>query len=438
METDNELDELRNKREQLKRNTDITLSNMGKIANESYRVADVARNSREILDNLDKEFEEKTGLKGKDIAFLFVAVGLQLLRIYLVNELTKIEPAGAENKLESNLHEFQDKVMDKLSKLDPNMSTVNKPYYASTRQILTIPGVPYDAQETLTAKSLEKMINKDRPMEWDFDLDEFINEMKLPLFKGANHRFATIAHDPIIGLVLGTANIMTNTITCVKSPLNIGGMELPVITTNHVIYTSNYTHPVIGTYGSTTIMLGNMVERIINEPVAFVAALIKQIIHIGTDMYTPCGIQFPGANLLLTNTNVEKITSYIGWGDIVKIGTSAKIAELINIVISTLHTLVHDANDGIEPELYSVKTRKIILYSNAIATGSNVIWVGANVAFGDKSQVKNLDIGGLMVLIKRLYTDTEYIRQIKEEFVLGGFKNRIQGEDLGLEETIWD
>lgn len=181
-----------------------------------------------------------------------------------------------------------------------------------------------------------------------------------------------------------------------------------------------------------------MVERIINEPVAFVAALIKQIIHIGTDMYTPCGIQFPGANLLLTNTNVEKITSYIGWGDIVKIGTSAKIAELINIVISTLHTLVHDANDGIEPELYSVKTRKIILYSNAIATGSNVIWVGANVAFGDKSQVKNLDIGGLMVLIKRLYTDTEYIRQIKEEFVLGGFKNRIQGEDLGLEETIWD
>ena len=438
MGTDNELDELRRRREQLKRNSDITLNNMEIIANESYRVADVAHNSRDILSDLDKEFEEKTGLKGKDIAFLFAAIGLQLLRIYLVNELTRTEPAGAKNKLETKLHEFQDKVMGKLSKLDPNMSTVNRPYYASTKQILTTSGVPYDAQETLTAKSLEKMMNKDRPMEWDFDLDEFINEMKLPLFKGANHRFATIAHDPIIGLVLGTANIMTNTITCVKSPLNIGGLELPVLTTNHVIYTSNYTHPVIGTYGSTTIMLGNMVERIIDEPVAFVAALIKQIIHIGTDMYTTCGIQFPGANLLLTNTNVEKITSYIGWGDIVKIGTSAKIAELINAIISTLHTLVHDSNDGINPELYSVKTRKIILYSNAIATGSNVIWVGANVAFGDKSQVKNLDIGGLMVLLKRLYTDTEYIRQIKEEFVLGGFKKMIQGEDLRLEEPIWD
>ena len=231
---------------------------------------------------------------------------------------------------------------------------------------------------------------------------------------------------------------MTNTITCVKSPLNISGLEIPVITTNHVIYTSNYSHPVIGTYGSTTMMLGNMIKRIPDEPVAFVAALIKQIIHIGTDMFTPCGIQFPVANIVLSNTNVEKITKYIGWGDLIKVSTSAKIAELINTVISILHTLVHDFSDGVEPELYSVRTRKIILYSNAIATGSNVIWVGANVGAGDKSQVKNLDIGGLIVLMKRLYTDTEYIQQIKEEFVLGGFREQIQGEDLGLEEPIWE
>lgn len=432
------IDELRAKRAKLKKNSDITLTNMEKITTESYRVAEVAHNSREIIENLDREFEQKTGLQASDVKFLFVAIGLQLLRITIINELTKTEPAGMKNKLENELHEFQDKVMKKLSSLDQNMSTVNLPYYASTNQILTTSGVPYDAQETLTAKSLEKMINKNRPMEWDFDLDDYINKMKLPLFKGANHRFATIAHDPLIGLVFGTANIMTNTITCVKSPLNISGLEIPVITTNHVIYTSNYSHPVIGTYGSTTMMLGNMIKRIPDEPVAFVAALIKQIIHIGTEMFTPCGIQFPVANIVLSNTNVEKITKYIGWGDLIKVSTSAKIAELINTVISILHTLVHDFSDGVEPELYSVRTRKIILYSNAIATGSNVIWVGANVGAGDKSQVKNLDIGGLIVLMKRLYTDTEYIQQIKEEFVLGGFREQIQGEDLGLEEPIWE
>ena len=192
------IDELRAKRAKLKKNSDITLTNMEKITTESYRVAEVAHNSREIIENLDREFEQKTGLQASDVKFLFVAIGLQLLRITIINELTKTEPAGMKNKLENELHEFQDKVMKKLSSLDQNMSTVNLPYYASTNQILTTSGVPYDAQETLTAKSLEKMINKNRPMEWDFDLDDYINKMKLPLFMGANHRFATIAHDPLI------------------------------------------------------------------------------------------------------------------------------------------------------------------------------------------------------------------------------------------------
>lgn len=429
------LEELQKKRALLKDNSDKTFCNMEKLANESTRVAEVAHNSRELLDGLDAEFKKQTGLDRKDAKFLFAAVGLQLLRITIINELTKTEPAGQKNALEEKLHDFQDKI---LSKFDAKGSVVNKPYYASTNLIISTSGVPYDAQETLTAKSLENKMNRKGPISWDFDLDEYINEQKLPLFKGANHRFSTLGHDPLIGLVVGTANIMTNTITCVKSPLNVGGLEVPIITTNHVIYTSDYKHPLIGVYGSSTVMLGKMIERIINEPNAFVAAMIKQIIHIGTDMFTPCGIQFPGANLIMSNSNVEKITKQIGWGDLVKVGTSAKIAELINTVISTLHTLTHDLSDGISSEVYNVKTRKIILYSNAIATGSNVIWVGANVMAGDKSQVKNLDIGGLIVLLKRLSTDTEYIRQIKEEFVFGGFNKMIQGEPLELEETIWE
>ena len=221
---------------------------------------------------------------------------------------------------------------------------------------------------------------------------------------------------------------MTNTITCVKQP--ISGLSFPVLTTNHVIYTTNYTHPVIGVYGSTTVMLCEMVNRILGDPIAFVAALIKQIIHIGTDMFTPCGIQLPAENLLLSNTNVERITKYVGWGDIIKIGTSAKIAELINTVISTLHTLTHNYDDGVSTELFNVRTRKIILYSNAIATGSNVIWVGTNIVAGDKTQLKNLDFGGLLVLLKRLKSDTEYINRIKEEFIFGSYKDMIIGDSI--------
>ena len=57
---------------------------------------------------------------------------------------------------------------------------------------------------------------------------------------------------------------------------------------------------------------------------------------------------------------------------------------------------------------------------------------------GNESAIKQLDLGGLIITIKRLMTDTEYIRKIKEEFVFGGFNRMIQGEDLELEEIIWD
>ena len=427
------LEELQARRRQLKKNTDITLGNMQTLADESKRVADVAHNSREILDNLDAEFESQTGLQGNDIKFLFVAVGLQLARIVILNELTKTETAGSQNRNETKLHEFQEKL---LGKFNSGEVVKERPYYASMEHIITKMGVPYDATAGLTDKSLASLMNKNR--ERDFDLSEMIPDEKLSLFKGANHRFATLGHDPILGLLFGTGNIMTNTITCVKTPIAVGGIGIPVLTTNHVVFTSDYKDPRIATYGSTAFMLKEAIERTKDQPSAFVASLIKQIIHIGTDLYTPCGIQIPGANLILSNTQVEKLTSYISAGDIIKVGASAKLAELINLLISTLHTLMYDSSMGVSHDLYNVRTRKIIMYSNVIATGSNVLWVGGNMLAGNEGAIKQLDIGGLIVTIKRLMSDTEYIRQIKEEFVFGGFNKMIQGDELVLEEPVWD
>lgn len=427
------LEELRKKREKLKTNSDITLRNMERIADESERVAEVAHNSKTILDNLDKEFESQTGLQGNDIKFLFAAVGLQVARIVILNELTKTETAGSKNRNETKLHEFQEKL---LGKFNSGTGISEAPYYASMEHIITKAGVPYDATASLTEKSLQQMLGKGR--EWDFNLEDMIPNEKLGLFTGANHRFATLGHDPLLGLLFGTGNIMTNTITCVKTPIIAGGVGIPVLTTNHVVYTSDFKDPRIATYGSTGIMLKSAIERTIDEPSAFIASLIKQIIHIGTDLYTPCGIQIPAANLILSNSEAEKLTKYISTGDLIKVGASAKFAELINTLISTLHTLMYDVSSVSSREVYNVRTRKIILYSNVIATGSNVLWTAGNMMAGNEGAIKQLDIGGLIVTLKRLMNDTEYIRKIKEEFVFGEFNKMIQGEDLRLEEVIWD
>lgn len=428
-----EFEKLQERRKQLKGNSDITLENMQILADESRRVENVAHNSSQILDDLDAEFESQTGLQGNDVKFLFAAVALQVTRIVILNELTRIEAAGSTNRNETKLHEFQEKL---LGKFNSGGTVKERPYYASMEHIITKIGVPYDATTSLTEKTLSTLVKKDR--EWDFDLSELILGEKLSLFKGANHRFATLGHDPILGLLFGTGNIMTNTITCVKTPVAVGKMGIPVLTTNHVVFTSDYKDPRIAICGSTGVMLKHAIERTKDQPSAFVASLIKQIIHIGTDLYTPCGIQIPSANLILSNTQVEKLTGYISTGDLIKVGASTELAELINLLISTLHTLMYDSSMSISRDLYSIKTRKIIMYSNIIATGSNILWVGGNMFAGNEGAIKQLDIGGLIVTIKRLMSDTEYIRQIKEEFVFGGFNKMIQGDKLNLKKTIWD
>ena len=92
-----DLESLRKRRTELKRNSYITLNNMQKLADESSRVAKVAHNAANYLDNLDIEFEKATGLQGNDIKFLFAAVGMQIFRVAVINDITKIENAGNQN-----------------------------------------------------------------------------------------------------------------------------------------------------------------------------------------------------------------------------------------------------------------------------------------------------------------------------------------------------
>ncbi len=416
------LEELEAKRKVVENNFDKTLSDMQKMIDESYRVIDLAHHSGKILDDLDAEFERQTELQENDIRFLFVAIGLQMIRVFIVNELTKIEKAGSANKNETRLHNLQEKI---LKKFDSGEHVKERPYYASMEHIITKMGVPYDATSTLNERAVQRMSNKSRS--WDFDLDEMIVKEKLSLFKGANHRFATLGHDPIWGLVFGTANIMTNTITCVEKPLLGEGFSIPKLTTNHVVFTSDYKDPHIGAYASTLIMLQQMVERTQEQPATLVASLIKQLIHIGTDLYTPFGIQIPAANLVLSKKSVEELTKYISTGDILKVGISAKTAEVINLLISAVHTLMYDSSMPCTKDVYNVRTRKIIMYSNVIATSSNILWNGGKMMSGKPTSVRQVDIGGLMNTLNRLKNDGKFIRQIKEEFVFGGFRKMIQG-----------
>ena len=350
-----------------------------------------------IVEDIDKEFAEKTGiLNKKDQMFLWTAVALQVSRIYIISEITKIENAG-EGKLEESLKNFQKEIF---KNFENKNDKINQEYRASLKQILTNK-VPYDAID---------------------------GGRKFGIFKGANHRFATLGHDPILGYIFGTANILTNTITTV---------QLPLVSSYHVQYNEIYGNPQITKLASTGLMLLKVEERIKEDKITVALALIKQIIHIGTDLYTPKGIQIPGANLVLSKKNAERLTKYINTGDIIKITSSAAIAMVINFIISVLHNLFYNENDDISRELYNVRTRKILKISNIIAESLDIIYVGANIIIGIYTEnpilkeegMKRIDLGGYIVAVHQILKSSSVQEKIRREYL----ENRLYDKFLGEE-----
>lgn len=353
-------------------------------------------NLDEIIKDIDKEFAEKTGiLNKKDQTFLWTAVALQTTRIYLLDKLTKIEKAGKGEK-EKYLKELQEKIFkNNFFQNKNNINNLSSKYYASLEQIITTLGVPYDATR-------------------------FYQDKKLRLFKGANHRFATLGHDPILGYVFGTSNILTNTITCIEKTFKITDkIYFGSLSTNHVDYNELFKNPIISDTNSSTIeMFQAVLARFKNDKKSIVASIIKQTIHIATDLYTPKGIQFPMANLVLSKKNVENITKYISTGDIVKTWASVKMASFINFLIATIHSLLYDKNIDNSRDIYSVRTSKIIYISNSIATSSNIILtIFKAYTQNNILPLKELDIGGIFVAISSIFKNKKLQERIRREYL---------------------
>ena len=394
-------DELLARKNAIIKALDNTISSLDDIQKETKRLHSIAINTTNILTDLDEEFSKRTSLGWQDIKFLFAATALQCIRIYVINTLTKVQPAGTGNVKENFLHKIQGKL---LGTLNDGVPLSPAPYYAPLMQICTARGVPYDATR--------------------------FKDINHGFFKEANHRFATFGHDPIVGLIVGTSNILTNTITCrSKGPL-------PVPITCHVEYDMDLKNPCIGDVCSTIEALKAAAYRIDNDAVSIVAALIKQIIHIGTDLYTPCGIQIPGANLILDNRYAEELTKYVSAGDFIKIGVSYQIFNLINMFISSLHMLTCQSTSHRDKELHHVKTMKILEYSNIIATGSNVIINAVRFYFGDGKALKDIDFAGLIGTIMMLVRNDEIKRKIKREFIFGEYERMVTGDSYDPTESF--
>ena len=125
------------------------------------------------------EFKNKTKLTSCDMDILMVAAALQTIRwAFISNDKFRFDKANDA-----------DNFFKKTGKTLENLPFVP----ATIPKLLSDHTVPYDA-----IKHSERF-------------DRIYPNEKI--VSGTNHRYKTLGHDPLAGLIFGTANIATNTLT---------------------------------------------------------------------------------------------------------------------------------------------------------------------------------------------------------------------------------
>ena len=385
--------------ERLNREIKKNLESMEELIKEAKRVADVAENAPEILKELREAFKKQTALDETDLKFLFFATALQTLRWILINYFSGFGQSSDQSKrLPDNDKSIKDKIKKAIEEYkknhlrDPNDSKSGydiKPSkkYKTWMEIITRP-VPFDAIKGSA----------------QFDLG----------LNGRNHREKTLGHDPILGWVFGTMNIISSTCTMTNfRTFNISDK-------NHFVDETTFFHGFVNAY-----------ESIKEDKYRLPAAIFAEGVHLKSDEFTKMGLPIPILSVfseeLAGKLYLEQYDNLCFMRDIKIIGMEALFSIIINMVIGLIHGLYYDPKKHESRDLYEVKTRKILSYSNLIASSSNVLYVAL---MGKDDAWKSLDFGGIADTLYRLFKDSEFIEKVKDEFIYGNFDKLIQGETL--------
>lgn len=337
------------------------------------------------LDEINAAFSQKTSIVNKtDLSFLAVATAIQVAK-------SLIFPYVAE-------HFDYGKAFDKNSRLAHNDKSIE------------------DAHRMANDQFRDKHLKNHETGHWinilyqtpPYDITKGSKDLGINM-GGAYHRLYTLGHDPVLGWLFGTMNILTDVIT-----LNSFRSYRVTRTPNMRI-----TRKVV----PMGVMFQESYEWVKDDYLNLPAAVFAQAQHLQSDEYTKLGLPVPILSAIDENFASELYKSNYDAlcfaRDSKIVGASFVVSRLIDIIIS----LVHGVFRGDEPQkLYEVRTRKILLISNAIASTSTIV----NAAI--TSNPKNLDIGSLLNTVAHLFADVRFIAKIRQEYVQSEISARLQSE----------
>ena len=388
------------------------------VNTEMRRVAEVAHNAETIIDDIDAQFAQATKLNKTDITFLFVATALQCARWILLPSLDlDFKQTPPSERLTSQqgaqIEQKQQKAFLKEHENEAILSSAMG--YFGWNEIIGAP-VPYDAMKGSEQFSI---------------LGDF-SPVGTQLY-GKNHHVATLGHDPLLGWIFGTMNIMSRTITMKDfSSYNVEMYDRSMVDGSLILFKDRRQYITTTPPTSLPIIVGQCIHSFTEDNKRLFAAVARQGMHLASDQFTKMGLPIPMLNaaraqsLLEMGWNsaeAEKVIKKLG-KNLAVVGAQAGLSILINFIVKSLYFLYFDGDveNQAELDLYEVKTRKILSYSNAIASGSNILYVALS------RDISKLDIGGIIVTIYRLISDGSFIKSIKKEFLENQWYNTVMGD----------
>ncbi len=312
----------------------ITVSN--DVALEDLLSAKEFQEAYSRVDSINDEFSKKTGIINKtDLIFLGIATALQTAKALLFGNVAKKFDYG--NSFNPN---------DRLAHNDKTIETEHRNANDKYKEKHEKHGHGY----------WMNILYQTPP----YDITKGSPSVGRNM-EGGYHRIHTLGHDPILGWIFGTANILTDTITFEDFISNRVERKPKMRITPDMV--------------PLHILFKETLEMCKADSLNLPAAIFAEGCHLKSDAYTKLGLPVPvleavnpnfASKLYKSNYDALCFTR-----DAKIVGTSASISILIDMIIGLVHSLFN--TEKIDKDLYEVRTRKILLISNLIASTSNSI-----------------------------------------------------------------
>jgi hypothetical protein len=191
-------------------------------------------------------------------------------------------------------------------------------------------------------------------------------------------------------------------------------------------------HDIFSCRAQTPLVFSHTFDKLLHQgmdgKIIIGASVLKEIQHLRSDLYSKNSLPLPAVSAINPTLAGELAKRGFDAANALDIVKQFTYALAIDTLIWLIHGLYYDTSEGLTRSMYEIRTRKILIYSNLLATVSNVIVATIRQCLGANG-VRVADWGGYINTVRHIAADAKFIREIKQDFLKNELYDRIVGDE---------